>query len=114
MIKQLTCIMCPVSCNLQITKKNNEILVTGNACIRGETYAKQELTNPKRTVTTLVKTNKGVLPCKTTKEIDKDKIFDCLAEINKINLKSAKPGDIIIKNVLNSDADVVITGNYQK
>ena len=110
----MTCIMCPVGCGLTIEKNGSTIIVSGNNCIRGEQYAKEEMVSPKRVVTALVKTANGVLPVKTTKAVPKKMIFKVVEEINKITLKKAKIGDIIIRNVLGTDADVIITGNPTK
>ena len=107
----MTCIMCPMGCQLVVEKNKKEILVTGNSCIRGEQYAKEEVTAPKRIVTALVKTKVGVLPVKTTKAVPKELIFKVVEEINKLFLNKGKMGDVIIKNVLNTGSDVVITGN---
>jgi len=103
----LVCIKCPRGCNLQI--ENNSI--SGNMCPRGIDYAKEELTCPQRIVTALIKVGNCVAPVKTDKEVPKDKIKLVLDAISKINLKSAKIGDIVIKNVVGLDANVVVTGN---
>lgn len=107
-----TCIMCPVGCRLEITKSDKEIMVTGNGCIRGKEYGKQEFVNPARIVTALLNTDKGVLPVKTTGLVPKSKIVDVLAAIGKIKVKSAKSGDIIVKNILQLGVDVLVTGDY--
>ena len=111
MKKNMICIMCPMGCALEVEKTAGGITVTGNTCIRGEQYAKEELTQPKRIVTALVKVGDGVLPCKTTIAVPKKLIFKVVEEINKIKLKKGKLGDVIIHNVLGIQADVVITGN---
>ena len=107
----MTCIMCPMGCQLVVEKVGKELKVSGNTCIRGENYAKEEVSSPKRIVTALVRTVDGVLPVKTTSPIPKTMIFDVVNEINKLLLKKGKQGDIIIKNVLGTGADIVITGN---
>lgn len=107
----MTCIMCPMGCQLTVEKSGEGFKVSGNTCIRGENYAKEEISTPKRILTALVRTIDGVLPVKTTMPIPKSMIFDIVNEINKIKLKQGKMGDIIIKNVLNTGADIVITGN---
>ena len=107
----MTCIMCPMGCSLEITNTKSGLKVTGNNCIRGERYAIDELTTPKRMVTALVKVKNGVLPVKTTDLVPKDMVFKVVEEINKLTLKKGKLGDVIIKNVLNTGADVIITGN---
>lgn len=111
MNKDMICIMCPMGCNLTVKKENDSIEVKGNGCIRGEIFAKEEISSPKRVLTTLVKTQQGVKSCKTTAPIPKDMIFDCVKEIEKLRLKKAKFGQTVIKNILNTGADVVVTSN---
>lgn len=111
MKKSMICIMCPMGCGLEVEKTSSGVKVTGNNCIRGEQYAQEELTQPKRVVTALVKVGGGVLPCKTTTTVPKKLVFKVVEEINKLQLKKGKLGDVIIHNVLNTGADVVITGN---
>ncbi len=51
--RTLTCIGCPLGCTVEVTTENGQILsVTGNTCKRGEDYARKEVTNPTRIVTT--------------------------------------------------------------
>lgn len=106
------CIMCPVGCELTISGSNENVKVTGNGCVRGLTYGKNEVTNPQRVVTALIKTDLGVLPVKTTKKKKKNMINNVLAEIEKVHLKKAKAGDVVIKNVCGLDCNIVVTGNY--
>ena len=103
--------MCPMGCNLCVQKQGEEVVVTGNGCNRGAVFAKEELSCPKRTVTTSVKTKCGVKSCKTTAPIPKALIFDCMREIEKLQLESVEFGEIIIQNVLNTGADVIVTAN---
>ena len=95
---KLTCIMCPVGCSLEVTKKNDEIVVTGNSCVRGENYGKQEVIAPKRMVTTVVKTSTGYVSVKTTKPIDKARVKDVVSEIGKLTLDKPKFNEVIIEN----------------
>ncbi len=109
-----TCIKCPLGCSLKIEKKGNEYVVTGNNCERGRLYAIDEMTAPKRIVTSLIKTKEYIYPCKTTIEVPKEMVFEVLDEIGKIKIKKAKIGDVVLKNVLNTGADIIITGNGNK
>ena len=84
---KLTCIMCPVGCSLDVKKnENGEIVVTGNSCIRGERYGKEEVTFPKRMVTTVAKTTSGYVSVKTTSPIDKTRVQDVVSEVGKLIL----------------------------
>ena len=60
---------------------NGEIKVEGNTCPRGEAYAKKEVTNPTRIVTSTVRVEGGTIEraaVKTASDIPKGKIFDCM------------------------------------
>ena len=107
---KLTCIMCPMSCEMEISKNGNDFLVTGNTCIRGERYAISELTAPTRMITALVKTADGVASVKTTDLVPKNKVFAVLDEISKLNLLHVSEGDVVIKDVLGlKNIDVIVT-----
>lgn len=109
--RNLTCIMCPLGCQLTVLKDGDNITVAGNNCKRGEIFGKEEVTCPMRIVTSSVKTEKGVRACKTSKPVPKSMIFEVMKEIEKLRLKSVKFGEVVIKNVLNTGADIVITAN---
>jgi CxxC motif-containing protein len=108
--KDLICIMCPIGCHVTIDKDLN---VVGNKCKRGVAYAIEEMTHPKRILTTTVKTISNKYPrvsVKTNKPLEKELIFTALEKLNKIILKKdVKIGDVIIKNICNTDVDIVAT-----
>lgn len=112
--KKLTCIVCPRGCELSITLDDLGTVteITGNACPRGKVYAKNECTNPQRTLTTTVKTaDGGVIPVKTSTTIPKAMIFDAMKEISVIVApENSKIGDVLVKNFMDTDADLVIAG----
>ena len=61
--KKLTCICCPMGCQLQVTIRDGQVeKVEGNTCKRGAEYGKKEVTNPTRIVTTTVRVHGGSLP----------------------------------------------------
>ena len=108
------CIMCPVGCELSIEKHGKEIVVSGNACKRGETYGASEITNPVRVVTSVVKAETEVLSVKTSKPVPKQKIAEVLKNIEKIVIKSAKIGEILQKNISGTGSDIVVTGKRKR
>ncbi len=116
MKKNLTCIRCPIGCSIEVEVSGKEVKsIVGNTCKRGEEYARQEVISPKRVITSTVKVtggNTSVTSVKTDGSIPKEKIFECMEEINKQTVKSpAKIGDVVIKDVLGTGIDVVITRN---
>ena len=113
-MKEFTCIVCPRGCRLKI---DDQLNVTGNSCPRGAQYAKDEVTNPKRMITSIMRVKNRencVVSVKTSNSIPKGKIFDVMEEINKVSVNAPTHiGDIAIKNVLGLDADIVITKNVK-
>ncbi len=115
-MKEFVCITCPMGCHLVVNDDDkNNIIVTGNTCPRGKQYGINEVTRPKRMVTSSVKVNGGidsVVSVKTKEAIDKHLIFDVLNELKGVELKApVKIGDVVIKNVLNTNVDVIASRN---
>lgn len=117
-MKQLVCIGCPRGCRLTIDEKDGEYIVTGNTCPRGKEFATSEMTAPKRTICSTVKTafsDVPVLPVRVSDDIPKEKIFDVMREINAVTLKERiGRGDAVIKNVLGLGVDVIATSDLLK
>ncbi len=110
MKKRMTCIVCPVGCQLTIDDAHN---VSGNRCKRGIAYAIEEMTNPTRMLTSTVRVDSSVtrrLSVKTSKPIPKALLFAVMDEINQLSVKTpVQVGDILIKNVLDTGSDLVAT-----
>ena len=116
MKKSLTCIVCPIGCQLDITLEDGVVTeVTGNTCPRGKQYAIDECTNPVRTVTTTARTSNGdVIPVKTDKPIPKDLMFDCMRKIDRaVVTLPAQIGDVVIENILGTGSNVIVTANME-
>ena len=114
MKKSFVCIVCPRGCPLTIDLDTLE--VTGNTCKRGEMYAKQEVTNPTRTITSSVRVSNRedtLVSVKTSAPVPKGKMFEVMKEINKAKVKAPTHiGDVVIKDVLGLEGvDVLITKN---
>lgn len=118
-IKKLTCINCPVGCSLKVELDGeNVICVSGNTCRRGEIYARKEVTNPTRIVTSTVKVvngTSGTVSVKTKEDIPKEKIFACVQALKGIEVQApVHIGDVILENVAGTGVDIVATRNIEK
>ena len=112
----LICIGCPLGCPLTVEMEGNEVKsVSGNTCPRGDAYAKKELTNPTRIVTSTVRVAGGKLAMvsvKTESDIPKGKIFDCVKALKDIEVTApVKIGDVIVENVAGTGVNVIATKN---
>jgi CxxC motif-containing protein len=110
MKQKLICIVCPMGCHLDVDI-DNDYAVTGNECKRGIAYAKKELTNPTRTITSTIKIRGGIynrLPVKTDKEISKKQVFEAMKLLDDVIVESPiKVGTIILSNILDTDVNIV-------
>lgn len=111
----MICINCPKGCELDVERKGEEIVVTGNACPRGEAYGRAELLNPTRMVTGLVRVAgmRKPLPVKTRTAIPKAKIDAVLFAMHQATVQlPVKIGDVIVADVAGTRVDLVATANY--
>ena len=116
--RELTCIGCPMGCPLIVTMEAGEVIsVTGNTCKRGDVYARKEVTNPTRIVTSTVRVSGGdadMVSVKTKEDIPKGKIFDCVKALKGIEVSApVHIGDVILKNVADTGVDIVATKNVE-
>ena len=115
-IKKLTCINCPVGCSLKVELDGeNVICVSGNTCRRGEIYARKEVTNPTRIVTSTVKVvngTSGTVSVKTKEDIPKGKIFECVKALKTVEVPApVHIGDVLLEDVAGTGVDIVATRN---
>ncbi|MGN0852742.1 MAG: DUF1667 domain-containing protein [Kiritimatiellia bacterium] len=112
----MTCIGCPMGCQLEVeTRADGTVGVTGQACPRGESYAKKERAAPERMVTALVRV-KGTgkpLSVKTKTAIPKAKIADVLAVLAATEVTAPVAiGDVVVADVCGTGVPVVATSPY--
>ena len=112
--RELICIGCPLGCPLIVEMAEGEVIsVTGNTCPNGDRYARKEVTDPRRTVTSTVRVETGVLPVvsvKTAQDIPKNKIFDCMHKLATIKVTApVQEGDVIVENIADTGVSVIAT-----
>lgn len=114
--RELTCIGCPLGCSLTVTIDHDTVTaVTGNTCPKGDAYARKEVTNPTRIVTSTVRVKGGtaaMVNVKTASDIPKDKIFDCITAIRDIEVAApVKIGDVILSDAAGTGVDIIAAKN---
>jgi CxxC motif-containing protein len=112
--KKVTCIVCPKGCRINVKVKNGEIVSIENYdCKRGLEYAKNEVLDPRRILTTTLKLSGGrVLPVRTKDPIPKKLLKKAMHELKDVIITPpVKVGDIVAKNVAGTGIDLIATGN---
>ncbi len=116
--RDLICIGCPLGCPVSVTTDGDNITVTGNTCAKGEAYAKKEVTNPTRIVTTTVRVHGGslpVVPVKTASDIPKSAVMDCIRQLKEVVVEApVYIGDVVLTEVAGTKIAVIITKNIEK
>ena len=116
MIKELTCINCPLGCSVSVKIEDDQIKeISGNSCKRGEIYAKNEMTNPVRTVTSTMRvegSSQFLVSVKTENPIPKGKIMEVMIHINNTHIKApVEIGDCLIENVAGTGVRLLATAD---
>ncbi len=116
-MKELICIGCPNGCLLQVDEEK-DFKVTGNKCLIGERYGKEELINPVRTLTSTVRISHAIhplLPVRTDKAIPKSLLLKAMEEINLIQVNApVKMGDIVLENIFDTGANVIASRSMEE
>lgn len=115
-IRELTCIRCPIGCHISVEMEDGKVVnITGNSCPRGAEYAASEVTDPVRTVTSLVRLKGGARPVvsvKTAGNVPKDRMMDVVAALKEVELEApVHIGDVALRDVAGTGIDVVVTAN---
>ncbi len=116
-VRTLTCIGCPLGCPLNVTldEAGEIVRIEGYTCKIGEEYARKEIVNPMRMVTSTVRVNGAksgavMASCKTRTDIPKNKIYDVIQDIKNITLTApVHIGDVVKTNVAGTGVDIVAT-----
>jgi len=120
--KKIICTNCPLGCKINLVYADADeveiVEAQGNRCKRGLEFAKQEITDPLRVVVTSVRVEGGEIPMASVRS-DKPVPLRLMEEIMGVirQAKVSAPvrrGNIIIENVLNTGANIIITRTVNK
>ncbi|MBO5913515.1 MAG: DUF1667 domain-containing protein [Clostridia bacterium] len=107
MERNLTCIICPRGCSLTVNVDGDKTTVLGHGCPKGLQYGIDEVLNPVRTVTSIVRVSNRedtMVSVKTADPISKAEIFNLMKIIREAEVTApVKIGDIIIENVFGTN-----------
>ena len=108
-----------MGCPITVEMDGDEVVsVTGNTCKRGDVYARKEVTDPTRIVTSTVRVIGGkadMVSVKTKEDIPKGKIFDCVKALKGVEVEApVRIGDVIVPDVAGTGVDIVATRNVAR
>ena len=112
--REIICATCPMGCHVTVTMEDGKILdVKGNTCPRGDAYARQEVTDPRRVITTTIGLTDGkVLPVKSDNAVSKNRIPEFMQKIHHVAVKPpVQIGDVLIPDIDGEGNNIVATQN---
>jgi len=118
--KQFVCIGCPMGCPLQLVHEGGEIReVTGHECNRGAKYARQEFTEPRRSLSTTVAISGARwdrLPVKVAGSVHKGRVMEAVRLIHTLRVAApVRCGQVLLKDLLGEKGlDVVATRSMSR
>lgn len=111
-MRKMICIVCPMGCRMTVNEEA-PVSVAGNSCHRGEEYARNEILNPVRMITSTVKISGAIYrrcPVKTDAAVSKDKIFEAMELLNGVELTSpVHTGQIVVESICGTKSNFVAT-----
>lgn len=110
---QITCIVCPIGCELRIDHNEGELKVEGNQCKRGIDYANAEFEDPRRVVTgTCAISNARIprIPVRSTTGVPVESISNFLIEMYALDVSAPVTiGALLAHDVAGTGVDLVAT-----
>ena len=112
--RTFTCISCPIGCRLTVEIEDGKIKsISGSKCQRGITYAENEIYDPKRTLTSTIKIEGGIidqLPVRTKDPIPKGKMNEAMLYLKDLKEKAPVAlGDVIAADFLGTGVALIAT-----
>lgn len=126
--REFTCIVCPIGCRLSVSGEGSSLVVSGNRCARGKTYALAEISAPLRVVTALVRLKEPMRECaageggrwaawaprmasvRTTAGFPRERIGELLEVLRSMRLDlPVELGQVVLADALGTGVDVVAT-----
>jgi CxxC motif-containing protein len=113
--KTMTCIQCPKGCRLTVTLADDGLVasVAGNGCDLGPAWAKKEVEDPVRTLTTSVRVLRGreeLVSVRTSGPIPRRLVAEAMAVARELRVEAPVAlGRVVAENLAGSGVSLVAT-----
>ena len=112
--REFICVICPVGCTITATVEGTELIsVEGQGCPRGIDFVREELTAPKRSLTTTVRVAGGALPLvpvRSREPLPKGMVLDVAARLRSVEVAAPVAAhQVVLPDALGSGVDIVTT-----
>jgi CxxC motif-containing protein len=112
-IDRLTCVLCPVGCELEVRRTDRGLDVQGHQCEKGIEFATEEVLYPKRNLATSVPlkgSETRLVSVRLSDRVPREMIFPILREIAGLRPEPpVRRGQVLLADVLGTGVDVIAT-----
>ncbi len=117
--EEYVCIACPIGCPLQLVHEGNTIQeISGNNCKRGAKYARQEFTDPRRSLSTTIPIEGALyprLPVKLSTPIRKENVLEAARVIQGLSASAPVAcGEVLLRGLLGEEDVAVVASRTMK
>jgi CxxC motif-containing protein len=118
-VSHYLCIGCPLGCRLEVEEVAGEIVeVRGQSCKKGDQFARQEHTDPRRVVTTTVAIRGALhprLPVKSAGDVPKGQVMAVCELLHTLTIEApVRMGEVIVANALGTGVDIVASRDLKR
>ena len=113
--RHFTCIVCPRGCGLEVELADGPTVlrVGGNGCKRGEDYARREVVDPQRSLTSTVRTRgleRRRLPVRSAGALPLARLVEAARALDGVVVdRPMRCGDLVVKDLIGLGVDIVAT-----
>ncbi|MBE0636831.1 DUF1667 domain-containing protein [Candidatus Bipolaricaulota bacterium] len=117
--KRFTCLLCPIGCALTVQIADDKAVeISGNQCLRGDAYGRQEALEPMRVLPSSVRVVNGTRPLlsvKTDCPIPRRLIAEAMRLIRDVSVEAPIAiGEIVLTDILGTGANLVATREIRR
>jgi len=110
--REFICVTCPVGCSIQAEVEGDKLIsIRGHACQRGEAFVREELTAPRRMLTTTVRVRNGrlpLVPVRSSGPVPKGLMFEIARVLRDVELQApVEEHQIVVENILDCGMDII-------
>ena len=110
--REFICVTCPVGCSIEAVVEGQDLVeMRGQACARGESFVREELTDPRRMLTTTVRVRGGKLPLvpvHSSAPLPQHLLMEVARALRQVELAApVHERQVVLENVLDTQVDIV-------
>lgn len=117
-ITRLICITCPKGCTLEVHREGDTVVKVEQGCKRGHEYARRELVDPRRMISSTVRIKGGehpLLPVYTSDAFPKPRIPELMTTLRKLDIKAPiRMNEIVLADALGTGINILASRDMPK